>query len=203
MQMKATLDITKICELIQSGNELALTNLINLFSSDLYVFAMGFVKQKVIAEELVSDVFVQIWESRDDILTVNNIKAYLYVLVKNKCISHLRKHQKNEFISIEKLEEFHLSDLQSKDSTVIDNDMILKINNAISKLPPRCKMAFVLAKVNDLRYKEIAEIMDISVKTIDNQIAYALKNICASINIPNSTSDRKMNKLISLLFIFP
>lgn len=201
MRENAKMSTKRICELIQAGNELALTNLINYFSSELYVFALGFVKQKMIAEELVSDVFVQIWENRETINELNDIKAYLYILVRNKSISYLRKNKKERFVSLDTLEEFHLTDFHSNNNQLIDSETMEQVNRAIADLPPRAKMAFVLAKVNGLKYKEIAKIMDVSVKTIDNQVAYALKNICKSLNVPQTASNRKINRMLSVLIV--
>ena len=193
-------DIEELCRSIQDSNENALEQLINMLSPDLYIYALGFVKQKEIAEELVSDIFVQIWKGRDTIQKINNLKAYLHILTKNRCISHLRKTKKDRFISLDHLADFQLLELEAKNSELIDSETLEKLNKALSELPPRCKMVFTLAKINGLPYKEVGQIMDISVKTVDNQIAHALKCICKSLGMPENPSKKKTDKVLSIFF---
>ncbi|NQU53328.1 MAG: RNA polymerase sigma-70 factor [Bacteroidetes bacterium] len=196
------IDEKKMIDQLANGNELALKKIIDFFSPKLYVFCLGFVKKHEIAEEIVSDIFVKIWERREKLVEIKNLKSYLYILTRNESISYLRSIKNKQFISIELLDDFFLEGFQSADTEIINTESLHKINTVIQNLPPRSKMAFTLAKINGLKYKEIAEIMDISVRTVDNHIAQSLNKICLSFGIDNKPSTQKINRILSMLILF-
>lgn len=168
---------------IAKGDQLRFRQLMEFTSDELMLFAMGFVKQKEIAEEIVSDVFVKVWRNRAEIDTILNLKSYLFVCVRNGCLSHIRKEKGDKTISIETLGDFQLLPMSDTDHSMIEKETIEKIYSAIELLPPKCKMAFTLAKINGLRYREIAEIMDVSEKTVNNHLVSAVQKITESLNI--------------------
>ncbi len=160
-----------------------LQTLMGLYSDDLFLFVRGIVQSNEVAEELVSDVFVKIWDKRDHFSSINNIKSYLFILARNISISFIRKSKRINIISIEEIGDFYFTPLESDGSELFDQKMVDRINKAIESLPAKCKMAFNLAKVNGLKYKEIAEIMKISPYTVKNNIAYALEKICSEVGV--------------------
>ncbi len=170
-------------DLISKGDEKELCELIDSFSHDLLLFAMGFTKNKEVSEEIVSDVFIKIWENHKTINNINNIKSFLYTCVKNSCISYIRKSGKNKFVTIDELEDFLIPETQSIENEIIDSEIIKNIYKAVEQLPAKCKIVFTLAKFNGLKYKEIAEIMGISEKTVNNHLVNALKKIRENISI--------------------
>lgn len=147
------------------------------FSDDLFLFAFGYLRKKEIAEEIVSDVFVKTWENRKKLTEIDNLKAYLFVSVKNSCISYIRKNRKENLISIDGIEDVVVPRAECPESEYINSENLKEIYQAIEQLPPKCKMAFSLAKFNELRYKEIAEIMEVSEKTVNNHLVFALKKL--------------------------
>lgn len=170
-----------------------LNNLMSLYSDSLYLFVYGIVKHKETAEELVSDVFVKLWNNKDEYSSIRNIRSYLFVLARNESISFLRK-KKQQTISIDEFGDYWFTPLETEDSETFPPEVIEKINEAIELLPSKCKMAFSLAKINGLKYKEVAEIMKISPWTVKNHVAYALEKICNYVGItdnkqPVSSSD--------------
>ncbi|WP_080903138.1 RNA polymerase sigma factor [Parabacteroides sp. Marseille-P3160] len=162
---------------IKKGNELAFKNLMNFYSSDLFYYAFSIVHSKEASEEIVSDAFFELWKKRKSIDELKNLKTWLLVVTQNKAISYLRKESKNNFLSIDDLDDFLFDPIQSPDYEMINKEELDNINKAIEKLPPRCKQVFFLAKIELLPYKEIADMLGISVKTINNHIAYALEII--------------------------
>jgi len=169
--------------LISRGDERKFRYLMEFISDDLLLFAMGFIRKKEIAEEIVSDVFVKIWETRYSLTEIDNLKAYLFVCVKNLCISHIRKNRKEKLISLDGLNDFLVPVVECPESKYIDAEKLNEIYNAIEQLPPKCKMVFSLAKFNGLKYKEIAEVMEISEKTVNNHLVFALKKLSESLGI--------------------
>lgn len=168
------IDIKKI----KQGEQVAFKTLVDLYSSSLFRYAIGFVRTKEIAEEVVSDVFLDVWLSREKLSEVRNIKAWLFTLTHNKAISYCRKTKgNNDTISIEDVIDYQIGYILPPDYQIISKEEIIKINKIIAMLPPKCKMVFTLAKIEQLPYKEIAEILNISVKTINIHIAKALEII--------------------------
>jgi len=164
-------------------DEKAYKELFFLFYKALTQFAFSFVKSREMAEEIVSDVFINIWKGRKHMDEIDNLKTYLYISTKNISLKYLLKQHKQVAIAIDSL----TIELESKDihpeQMMITADMINKITNAVNQLPPRCKLVYKFIKEDGLRYKEVAAILNISVKTIDNQLAIALKKIGSAISV--------------------
>lgn len=152
-------------------------------SDELLVFAMGLVKNKETAEEIVSDVFVTIWRKRKELTKIKHLKPYLFICVRNGCITHFRKAKKDKIIYLDEIKDYYFAEMEKQESDSIDDDMADQLYAAIESLPPKCKMAFSLAKINGLKHKEIAEIMNVSPKTVNNHLVSALKRIIESIEI--------------------
>lgn len=186
--------------LIGEGNQRVFQSIVYTYSDPLLIFSMGFVRKREIAEEIVSDAFVALWNQRSRIAEIRDLKSYLYILVRNGSISYLRKASGRKEISLENLRDFYTLPLTSPENDEISDDILEQINKAIEQLPPRCKMVFTLAKVQGVKYKEISTILDISVKTINNHIANALVHISQSLNGNKKTSGTDLGKIASVLF---
>lgn len=171
--------------------------LMDLFSNDLFHFVRGIVANDESSEEIVSDVFIKLWSKRSDYQSINNIKPFLFILARNESISYLRKNKRMKVLSIDDVNEFDFKPLESDFADCFDQGTIDKINMAIEQLPVKCKMAFTLAKVNGLKYKEIAEIMEISPLTVKNHIAYALEKICTFVGV--SQKGRKISNKTNMI----
>ena len=143
----------------------------------LYHFAWSFVRSKELSEEIVSDVFIKIWEKRKQLSEVENLKVYLYVATKNISLNYLDRKKRNDFSDIEDISASLISDYSDPEQLLITSDMMLLIQKAILQLPPKCRLIFKLVKEDRMRYKEVAEVLHISVKTVENQLAIAVKKI--------------------------
>lgn len=154
-----------------------------IYYTPLLRFAQTFVHDRQSAEEIVSDVMMKIWEKRKDLQSISNLRVYLYVSTKNSSLNFLAKQKKVEMVSIEHLNLDFVSNALNPEQLMITAEMMRRINYAISQLPPRCKLVFKLVKEDGLPYKEVADILDISIKTIDNQLAIALRKISEAINL--------------------
>lgn len=163
-------------------DEAAYKELFRYYYKRLQRFSLSFLSSIEQAEEIVSDVFIKIWEKRHDLESIDNLSVYLYVSVKNAAIKQLLKEKKLASISIDDL-DVELESLHwNPEEILVSAEMLQKIEAAIQELPPRCKIIFKLIKEDRLRYKEVASILNISVKTIDNQLALALKKINKAIS---------------------
>ena len=143
----------------------------------LFHFARTLLKAKEPAEEVVSDVFIRIWEKRNDLDKIDNLKVYLYVSTRNIAFNYLDKQKRNATFSIDDFQAEFTSVYFDPEQMLITADMLALIQKAIDQLPSKCRLIFKLAKEDGLKYKEIAEILNISTKTVENQIAIALHKI--------------------------
>ena len=181
----------KYTSLIAGGNQDTFRQFMELHADELFFFAKGFIRNPEVAEEIVSDVFVKIWINRSELNKINNLKSYLFICVKNGCLSHLRKTKKEKIISIDEINEFHFLPVEGSEIDIINKEIINQIYSAIELLPPKCKMAFSLAKINGLRHREIAEVMGVSEKTVNNHIVSAIKKIAISLNVEKKSRAKK------------
>lgn len=165
----------------------------------LIQFAITIVKSEIIAEEIVLDVFLKLWQQRKTLDTINNIETYLFISVRNKSINTLRKEQKFHF---DLLEDSHiqLADYKpSAESALIEHEMLKALNNAVAQLPAKCKVIFKLIREDGLNRNEVAEVLNISVKTVDNQVAIAVKKIAEQLNIDLSNPKNSQGLMTFLL----
>ena len=147
--------------------------LFNEYYGDLCRKAFRILNNKVISEDIVQDVFLKLWENRKKIHIQTSLKAYLSRMVFNESISYLRKNK--ELIDFS--DNIEIEDIHSNftDEKIDQNELKGIIDNAINKLPPACKTIFLLSRFDKLTYKQIAEKLDISIKTVENQMGKALK----------------------------
>jgi RNA polymerase sigma-70 factor (ECF subfamily) len=145
--------------------------------SYLYYFAMSFVKTKELAEEIVSDVFIKIWQHRKVLDRIDNLKVYLYVTTRNIAFNCLDKQKRIATNNIDDFPAEFTSVYFDPEQLMITADMLALIRKAIDGLPPKCRTIFKLVKEDGLKYREVAQILNISVKTVESQLAIALHKI--------------------------
>ncbi len=148
--------------------------LFRLYFRPLTAFSSKFVKDTDIAKSIVHDVFVKLWEKREMIDVNKKVKSYLYTSVNNRSLNHIRDNKK--YTSTESFQE-HLPDSLSQDfnDTFTAAEIQQRISLTLDSLPPKCRKAFELSRFEHKKYKEIAEELGVSVKTIETHISKALK----------------------------
>lgn len=140
-------------------------------------FSFSIVKNEEEAEEVTSDVFVNIWRNRERLLEIQNIDSYFYVSARNLSIRRATRNKINPVLRIEGIDLPFATNQVNPEQVLLNKEMIKHIEAAIEALPPRCRVIYQLARQEGLKYKQIAAILDISVKTIDAQMAIAVKRI--------------------------
>jgi RNA polymerase sigma-70 factor (family 1) len=165
---------------ISKGNEKAFTELYSRFHRSLYLFAMAITRSSELSEEAVEDVFLKLWNSRTHIQSIENLPVYLYVAVKNRALNAVKKRP-GLVIEYPSNDAGAVPASTSADpyNLLVADEMMRSMQKAVDALPRRCKMIFRLVREDGLRYKEVAEILNISVNTIDVQMAIAVKRISA------------------------
>ncbi|WP_346237586.1 RNA polymerase sigma-70 factor [Niabella insulamsoli] len=169
---------------VGNGNSAAFTQLYGLFFKRLYTFSFSIVRVPETATEVVEDVFIKLWMKRQIIQSVENLSVYLYVSVKNQSLNRLAaKASQWKAMDIDEL----VPDLALLEEDplgqIISKETLQKFNQAVEDLPPRCKMIFKLVREDGLRYQEVSDILNISINTIDVQMATAVKRISQSLGL--------------------
>jgi RNA polymerase sigma-70 factor (family 1) len=180
---KTRADINHLQLRLARGDEGALKQLYDCFAERLLHFAFAIVHQREQAEEVVADVFIQVWQKRVRIADLENFTSYLYTIARNISLNYLRKDHKGRHINIE---DVYLPYYQVEPTAVdhlVTAELLQHINNAINELPPKCRLIFKLIKEDGLQYKEVAALLGISLKTVENQMGIALKKLHAAVDM--------------------
>ena len=188
--------------LIARGDQKRFSQLMELTSDELLWFAIGFLKNREISEEIVSDVYVNIWNNRLQLESILNLKSYLFICVRNGCLSHLRKVKNEKIISIDSVSEFNFMRVEGPENDYIEKETIEQIYAAIETLPCKCKLAFTLAKINGLKYREIAEVLGVTEKTVNNHLVLAVKKIMEALNVTKKPKEKTSPLKQTGLFLY-
>ncbi len=187
-------------------DEKAFESLFKLFYDRLLVFSLNYVHSKELAEEVISDVFMKIWSNRHHLHSIDNIETYLYIATKNQSLNYA--HQLSVY-KISPLKEANLQDLINPFDPEKELELCelqFDLNLAIESLPAQCKMVFKLIKEDGFKYKEVAQILNLSVRTVETQLVRAIKKLDAAL-IYHTSSRKKASQgsgtsMISLLLVF-
>ncbi|MFV0591539.1 MAG: RNA polymerase sigma-70 factor [Draconibacterium sp.] len=173
---------------IRSGNELAFEKLFRQNYRPMCLFATGILRDDEMAEEVVQDFFVKLWDRREGFTIETSVKNYLFRAVKNLCINVIKHEQiklKHAQQAIAEAEENDYKD------HFLEIDLELAIEKSINELPEKRREIFRLSREEGLKYREIADRLNISVKTVETQISLAIK-----------TLRKKLKQYNTFLFLF-
>ncbi|MCD4770237.1 MAG: RNA polymerase sigma-70 factor [Bacteroidales bacterium] len=147
----------------------------------LTYYAVKFTKDTDSAKEIVHNVFISLWEKRETISTDQPLRSYLYTSVHNRCLNYLR--DKSKFLDEDVGDLDFINELSGEHYNLIEqNETESIIAEAISRLPDRCRQVFKLNRFEDKKYREIASLLNISVKTVEAQISKALRILREELN---------------------
>lgn len=177
MVTRATINYAQLRDELISGNPKALKDLYDGLGTELYQFSLSIVHQREIAEEVVQDVLIQLWNTRAKLTHEGNFRLYLFVATRNTSISHLRKNSRHKTFSLDEIKLPFLKIDVGLEDRLINNDLLHRVNLAINNLPPHCRLIFKMVKHDGFKYREVAKLLELSVKTIENQVGIALKKL--------------------------
>ncbi|HLK30710.1 MAG TPA: RNA polymerase sigma-70 factor [Puia sp.] len=170
--------LSELLRKVAIGDEAAFKLIYTHFYKKLYQFAFAIVKTRESAEEIVEDVYIKIWQNRQTATSIQNLRVYLYTATKNTSLNYLsKKAQENITEPFDHINIELDKSVITPEQIMITSEMFNKIQQAVDLLPPRCKMIFKLIREDGLKYKEVSDILNISVNTIDVQMAIAVKRI--------------------------
>lgn len=187
MKGKTILNATELKELQQHiadyEDQVSYQKIFFHFFLPLKSFSYSIIKSKELAEEIVSDALIEIWAKRKQLAEIEDLKMYLYVSVRNASLRKLQQTKNSFTFSLDEVDVEFTSAYENAETILLNQELSQKIDAAIQQLPQRCKLIFKLAKEDKLKYKEIAILLNISVKTIDHQLSIAVKKIAEVLHI--------------------
>lgn len=153
-------------------------------------FAFSFVKSRELSEEIASDVLIRIWNRRDKLREIADFKLYLYVCTRNTALNELKKQQHAAVSSMDEMAVWMKVDEATPEQLFITEELLKKIQSAILRLPAQCRLIYKLIKEDGLKYREAAELLHLSVKTVEAQMSIAMKRLYLEV-FQNSLQDAR------------
>lgn len=164
-----------------NDNKQAFRELHKKYFSQLCNFSYYFLKSKELSEEAVSDVYFNIWQKRKKLVFIDDIVAYMYVSVKNQSLHYLRRGYCPDPQQIDVFSLEITSEGENPEETLLKKEFQSILKNAIEELPEKCKIIFKLVRDENLRYKQVAQILNLSVKTVETQVSIAYRKIAENL----------------------
>lgn len=158
--------------LLAARDEAAFEQVFKAYYKNLHAYACTMLKDPDEAEERVQQVFFKIWERAENLSLSGSVAAYLYRAVHNECLNYL-KHEKVK--AEHRMQVVYRMQQQAEEDKPLSKELENQFREAMNELPEQCRTVFQLSRFEDLKYREIADRLDISVKTVENHMAKALK----------------------------
>lgn len=152
-------------------------------------FALLFVKNNDAAEEVVSDVLLNIFRKRKKLAKSANIEGYIFISVKNQCLKYLRKNKRQVYFeNFESEANLLMTTIVSPEYEIIENEFSVVIKKTLDSLPPKRRIVFRMIKEEGLKYQDVANLLSLSVKTVETHMGLALKTLHT--NVENYKNDK-------------
>lgn len=168
---------SKILHSLAKGDKKAFKLIFNTYYKRLYQFSLNYVEDRFGADEVVENVMIRLWQKRDKLDEINNLKSYLYTMTRNASLDYLKEHNKYERYEKEKHDTAHLMD-----QYIIEEETYAILFDALEKLPTKCRKVLELSCIQGLKYVEIAEDLQISLNTVKSQRNRAIKLLKKQLN---------------------
>lgn len=164
---------------LKADDKKALSSLYNQYWKILYVSSYNLLKDKEVCEEIIQDVFIDLWNKRKELQIKVSLKSYLYACVRYKVFAEFRS---NKIMRVELFEELDKR-LQyiTPETKMMHKELTMHVKDIVETLPDKCKKVYILSRHEQLTHKEIAEQLGISVKTVENHITNALRILRAAL----------------------
>lgn len=150
-------------------------------------FSFSIVRSEEEAEDIVSELFVLIIQRKEQLCQLESPLYYFYTTIRNMSLNLLKKQKRRAGLSMDEWQVQLNSIYFRPDLLMITEEMVLKIKMTVNSLPNRCRLIFKLIKEDGLKYKEVAELLNISIKTVEAQMAIAMRRMAQSMQVDLQT----------------
>ncbi len=163
---------TSLVARLKDNDRLAMKEVFQTYYGSVCGTIHRVLKDEASSKDVAQKVFIKFWEKREQLNISSSLKAYLHRMAFNEAISFIRANKKHQH---DEIQSFHSGVSDSSDQLLLNQELAIQIQDAISTLPPRCQTIFQLSRYEELTYREISERLEISIKTVENQMGKALK----------------------------
>lgn len=171
-------DLSKLWEQICMADDMkSFEVLYTILSNKLIRFCVYYVGKKEVAEEIVSEVFVKCWENRKAKTDLLNPESYFFAAVRNQSLKHIKKSAQLTTVEIESSDTSSFIQHTNPENELENKELHIRLDQAIEKLPPQAKTVFRLIKESGMKYKEVADLLEISPRTVQTQLVRAIAKL--------------------------
>jgi RNA polymerase sigma-70 factor (family 1) len=171
--------IRRLVHLMAIDDALAFKQFFDLLYARFYRLAFYCVKSDDLSEEIVSDVLLKIWNNRKRLPEINNLDVYFFKSIKNQAYTYLKREARRAFLDAQSVKSLNL-EYAEPENLLIAKDLAHAVEQAVSALPDKCQMIFRLIREDGMTYKDVADLLELSIKTVENQMTIAIKKLkCA------------------------
>ena len=172
---------TQLLQLLQNqiakGDQRSFEDIYRLFFIRLFNFALLYVHKKEIAEEVVNDVMMKVWNKKEALPGIQNLETYLFVAVRNQSLNYQSKYSALHVALEPENGRGEIINLNDPEKELEWKEIHFRLNQAIDQLPAQCRTVFKLIKEEGFKYKQVAEILNISPRTVETQLFRAIKKL--------------------------
>jgi RNA polymerase sigma-70 factor (ECF subfamily) len=165
----------------RDDDEQAFAKLFRHFYERLLNFCLRYVPAREAAEEIVSDVFVKLWNKRSELENIANLQVYLFVAVKNHSLNYLEQYSHLRIVPLAGSDTADLQNSVDLERDLEWKEIRFKLDKIVATLPAQCRRIFQLIKEDGFKYKEVAEILNISPRTVETQLFRAMRKLNAEL----------------------
>lgn len=171
----------------------------------VFALAVYYTKNQVLAEEVVSDVFLKVWKQRKQLEEIRDIQAYLFTAAKRQSLNCMR-NTRSVPLFVHDLEHHVIVEYRTPESILFSEETLKAVSQSVQNLPEKCRLVYKLVKEERLTYKEVAHLLNISEKTVEMHVGIALKKIREALeqleNEPRYIKSIIKSALLVLLALF-
>ena len=190
-------------QIARYDDEQAFSRLFRHLYDRLLHFCIRYIHVREAAEEIVSDVFVKLWNRRTELEQVANLEVYLFVAVKNHSLNYLEQYSHLRIVPLSGSDTADLRNSVDLERDLEWKEMRFKMDQLVAALPAQCRRVFQLIKEDGFKYKEVAEILSISPRTVETQLFRAMRRLNEGLGTIGKSKEVLPPLLILLALSFP
>lgn len=179
LKISMTVQNNQLYSKIKAGDSNAFQDMFEKYYTSLFFYACKFVDDEL-ARDLVHDIFIIFWQNKENINIKTSLSAYLFRMVRNKCLQEIEKQKVRDNYNQETILSLKIDELSYYNEgfkSIIELELERKLEEALEKMPDGCRKVFIMSRFDGLKNHEIAEQLNVSVKAIEKQITKAIKII--------------------------